>query len=190
MPCGFLLLCTGYYRYDRGYAPEFEGWSASAARSSTRQHWPEDIDYASVAVVVIGKGATAVTLVPAMAETAAHVTMLQRSPSYIVALPAEDPVARLLRRLPPRLAYAVLRWKNVLMMLLSFQLSRRRPELVKKLIRKEWSAGFPRAIRSTRISSRPTTPGTSMDARCSRRQSLRSDLSGRASAWSPTGSRR
>jgi monooxygenase len=96
----------------------------------------EDIDYANKRVVVIGSGATAVTLVPAMAKTAAHVTMLQRSPSYIVALPAEDPVARLLRRLPPRLAYTVLRWKNVLLTLLSFQLSRRRPELVKKLIRK------------------------------------------------------
>ena len=97
--------------------------------------------------MVIGSGATAVTLVPAMAETAAHVTMLQRSPSYIVALPAEDPVASVLRRLPARLAYAVLRWKNVLLMLLSFQLSRRRPELVKKLIRKgverRLPAGYP-----------------------------------------------
>ena len=147
LTCGFLLLCTGYYRYDRGYSPEFEGTDRFRGPIVHPQHWPEDIDYANKRVVVIGSGATAVTLVPAMAETAAHVTMLQRSPSYIVALPAEDPVARLLRRLPPRLAYTVLRWKNVLLTLLSFQLSRRRPELVKKLIRKgverRLPAGYP-----------------------------------------------
>ncbi len=136
LTCGFLLLCTGYYRYDRGYAPEFEGRERFRGPIVHPQHWPEDIDYADKRVVVIGSGATAVTLVPAMAKTAAHVTMLQRSPSYIVALPAEDPVARALRRLPARLTYALLRWKNVLLTLLSFQLSRRRPELVKKLIRK------------------------------------------------------
>ena len=147
LTCGFLLLCTGYYRYDRGYSPEFEGRERFRGPIVHPQHWPEDIDYADKRVVVIGSGATAVTLVPAMAESAAHVTMLQRSPSYIVALPAEDPVARVLRRLPARLAYAVLRWKNVLLMLLSFQLSRRRPELVKKLIRKgverRLPAGYP-----------------------------------------------
>jgi monooxygenase len=147
LTCGFLLLCTGYYRYDRGYSPEFEGQERFRGPIVHPQHWPEDIDYADKRVVVIGSGATAVTLVPAMAETAAHVTMLQRSPSYIVALPAEDPVARVLRRLPARLTYAVLRWKNVLLTLLSFQLSRRRPELVKKLIRKgverRLPAGFP-----------------------------------------------
>ena len=94
LTCGFLLLCTGYYRYDRGYAPEFEGRERFRGPIVHPQHWPEDIDYADKRVVVIGSGATAVTLVPAMAKTAAHVTMLQRSPSYIVALPAEDPVAR------------------------------------------------------------------------------------------------
>ena len=147
LTCGFLLLCTGYYRYDRGYSPEFEGRERFRGPIVHPQHWPEDIDYANKRVVVIGSGATAVTLVPAMAEIAAHVTMLQRSPSYIVALPAEDPVARVLGRLPARLAYAVLRWKNVLLTLLSFQLSRRRPELVKKLIRKgverRLPAGYP-----------------------------------------------
>ena len=136
LTCGFLLLCTGYYRYDRGYAPEFEGRERFRGPIVHPQHWPQEIDYADKRVVVIGSGATAVTLVPAMAKTAAHVTMLQRSPSYIVALPAEDPAARMLRRLPARLTYALLRWKNVLLTLLSFQLSRRRPELVKKLIRK------------------------------------------------------
>ena len=81
LTCGFLLLCTGYYRYDRGYAPEFEGRERFRGPIVHPQHWPEDIDYADKRVVVIGSGATAVTLVPAMAKTAAHVTMLQRSPS-------------------------------------------------------------------------------------------------------------
>ena len=108
------------------------------------QHWPEDLDYAGKRVVVIGSGATAVTLVPSMAETAAHVTMLQRSPSYLVSLPAEDPLARLARRvLPPMAAYQAVRWKNVALMSLSYQLSRRRPELAKKLIRKGVKAQLP-----------------------------------------------
>ena len=101
------------------------------------QHWTDDVDYAGKRVVVIGSGATAVTLVPAMAETAEHVTMLQRSPSYIVSLPAEDPIANFVRRLlPAKLAYSIVRWKNVLITMLVFQLSRRRPRFVKALIRK------------------------------------------------------
>jgi monooxygenase len=101
------------------------------------QHWPEDIDYAGKRVVVIGSGATAVTLVPAIAEDAAHVTMLQRSPSYIVSLPAEDPIANFLRRvLPAKIAYSIVRWKNVLLTMASFQLSRRRPRLMKAIVRK------------------------------------------------------
>ena len=101
------------------------------------QFWSDDVDYAGKRVVVIGSGATAVTLVPAMASDAGHVTMLQRSPSYVVSLPAEDPLAQRARRvLPLRRAYALIRWKNVLMMILSFQLSRRRPDLMKRLLRK------------------------------------------------------
>jgi cation diffusion facilitator CzcD-associated flavoprotein CzcO len=135
--CGFLFMCSGYYRYDEGYTPEFEGRERFRGPIIHPQHWDEGLDYAGKRVVVIGSGATAVTLVPAMAERAAHVTMLQRSPSYIVSLPAEDPLARLLRRiLPARLAYPVLRWKNVLMTSGSFWLSRRRPKLAKALIRK------------------------------------------------------
>ena len=99
------------------------------------QKWPEDIDYAGKRVVVIGSGATAVTLVPEMAKTAAHVTMLQRSPTYVVARPAQDPLANKLRRnLPAKLAYHLIRWRNVLWGMYFFQLSRRKPERVKQLI--------------------------------------------------------
>jgi cation diffusion facilitator CzcD-associated flavoprotein CzcO len=137
MTCNFLHVCSGYYRYDEGYKPEFEGTDRFRGEIVHPQEWTDEIDYAGKRVVVIGSGATAVTLVPAMAETAAHVTMLQRSPSYVVALPGVDPIAKVLRRvLPPRIAYTLLKWKNVLMTQLSFQLSRRRPELAKKLIRK------------------------------------------------------
>ncbi|MFL5896089.1 MAG: flavin-containing monooxygenase [Thermoleophilaceae bacterium] len=134
--CGFLFACTGYYRYDEGYLPEFDGIDRFRGQLIHPQHWPEDLDYDGKRVVVVGSGATAVTLVPAMAERAAHVTLLQRSPGYIVSLPGRDPLAELLLRvLPPKLVYPVVRWKNVLRMQLSFALSRRRPELMKKLIR-------------------------------------------------------
>jgi monooxygenase len=135
--CGFLFTCTGYYRYDEGYTPEFEGAERFRGRVVHPQFWTDDVDYEGKRVVVIGSGATAVTLVPAMADRAAHVTMLQRSPSYVVSLPGQDPMARALRRfLPTRAAYGIVRWKNVLLMMLTFQLSRRRPEFVKRLIRK------------------------------------------------------
>ncbi len=135
--CGFLFGCTGYYRYDEGYKPHFEGAERFAGRIVHPQQWPEDLDYAGRRVVVIGSGATAVTLVPAMAREAAHVTMLQRSPSYVVSLPGEDPLARALHRfLPRRLVYPIVRWKNVAMTMASFELSRRRPRVAKALIRK------------------------------------------------------
>ncbi|HEY5261838.1 MAG TPA: NAD(P)/FAD-dependent oxidoreductase [Solirubrobacteraceae bacterium] len=137
MSASFLFMCSGYYRYDEGYTPEFEGSERFAGRVVHPQRWDEDLDYAGKRVVVIGSGATAVTLVPAMASSAAHVTMLQRSPSYIVSLPAEDPIAKRLRRLlPARLSYPILRWKNVLLTMASFQLSRRRPGLMRNLVRK------------------------------------------------------
>jgi monooxygenase len=136
LTCGFLLVCSGYYRYDEGYTPEFNGIERFSGRRVHPQQWTEDIDYADKRVVVIGSGATAVTLVPALAQSAAHVTMLQRSPSYVVSLPAQDPIARVVRRiLPAKLGYSVVRWKNVLLMMLMFQLSRRRPRLIKKMIR-------------------------------------------------------
>lgn len=137
LTCDFLFCCTGYYRYDQGYTPEFAGTERFPGPIVHPQHWPAQLDYAGKRVVVIGSGATAVTLVPALAERAAHVTMLQRSPSYVLSLPARDPVADLLRRLlPPRAAYPLVRWKNVAISTLVFQLSRRAPRLMKRLIRK------------------------------------------------------
>ena len=145
--CDFLLMCSGYYRYDEGYLPHFAGVGDFRGTVVHPQFWPDDLDYAGKRVVVIGSGATAVTLVPAMAQTAAHVTMLQRSPTYILALPTEDPVANLLRkRLGTRRAYAITRWKNVLLATLVYQLSRRRPQMVRNLIRalaiKQLPAGY------------------------------------------------
>jgi cation diffusion facilitator CzcD-associated flavoprotein CzcO len=159
MTCSFLLMCSGYYRYDEGYTPQFPGIERFAGQVVHPQQWNEEIDYAGKRVVVIGSGATAVTLVPALAQQAAHVTMLQRSPSYIVSLPAEDPIAKLLRRVVgTRIAYPIVRWKNVLLTLLSFQLSRRRPQLVRKDSRPTTT--------STRISNRATARGTSVCAWC------------------------
>ncbi|HEX6458832.1 MAG TPA: NAD(P)/FAD-dependent oxidoreductase [Thermoleophilaceae bacterium] len=136
LTCHFLFICGGYYRYDQGYLPEFEGVDRFNGRFFHAQHWPHDLDYAGKRVVVIGSGATAMTLVPAMAEQAEHVTMLQRSPTYVISLPAIDPIAEFLRRkLPVRTAYWLIRWKNVLLQWLSYRLSRRRPEFVKKMIR-------------------------------------------------------
>ena len=135
--CDFLYVCSGYYSYDEPYMPHFEGSERFRGPIVHPQHWSDDVDYDGKRVVVIGSGATAVTLVPAMAERAEHVTMLQRSPSYVVSRPGEDPIARWLRRyLPQRAVYPLVRWKNVLLTMLSFQLSRRRPEVAKKLIRK------------------------------------------------------
>ena len=127
--CGFLFTCTGYYDYSGGHMPDFPDLGSFKGRLIHAQAWPEDLDYRNKRVVVIGSGATAVTLVPAMAEQAAHVTMLQRTPTYVVSRPAEDAVANRLReRLPPRTAYALTRWKNVLLTLVFYQLARRRPK--------------------------------------------------------------
>jgi monooxygenase len=133
----FLYVCSGYYHYDAGHTPDFPGVERFRGTVVHPQQWPSDLDHAGKNVVVIGSGATAVTLVPAMAETAAHVTMLQRSPTYILSLPAEDRIANTLRRLiGPRRAYFFARWKNVLVSTFLYQLSRRRPHVVKNLIRK------------------------------------------------------
>jgi cation diffusion facilitator CzcD-associated flavoprotein CzcO len=133
--CRFLWMCSGYYDYAAGYAPEFRGAGRFQGRIVHPQKWTDDIDYKGKKVVVIGSGATAVTLVPAMAGTAAHVTLLQRSPTYVVARPAEDPLAnRLRRRLPLGLAYAITRWKNVALGMFFYQLCKRRPERAKDMI--------------------------------------------------------
>ena len=134
--CNFLWMCSGYYRTDSGYLPEFPGIGRFKGRVVHPQKWTDDIDYVGKKVVVIGSGATAVTLVPAMADSgAAHVTMLQRSPTYMAVRPSEDPFAtRMRRRLPLKLAYAVTRWKNVLFGMYIYQLCRRQPEKVKNAL--------------------------------------------------------
>ena len=130
--CHFIYSCTGYYRYDQGYSPQFPGADQFKGQIIHPQHWPKTLDYAGKRVVVIGSGATAITLVPSMAETAAHVTMLQRSPTYVVSRPSRDKFALVLNKyLPSKLAYLITRWKNVSMQALIFQLSRRRPDQMK-----------------------------------------------------------
>jgi monooxygenase len=137
LTCNFLYLCTGYYDYEGGYTPEWPGVEKFNGRVVHPQKWPVDLDYAGKRVVVVGSGATAVTLVPAMAERAAHVTMLQRSPTYVASMPAEDRIANWLRRrLPAHTAYALTRWKNVLLGMFFYNLARRRPDTFKRMIAK------------------------------------------------------
>jgi monooxygenase len=131
--CNFLFMCSGYYDYAEGYRPEWSGEERFKGRIVHPQFWPEDLDYRGKRVVVIGSGATAVTLVPEMAKDAAHVVMLQRSPTYVVSRPAEDAIAEWLkRRLPPMLAYRLVRWKNVLFGMFFFNMARKRPAKVKQ----------------------------------------------------------
>jgi monooxygenase len=148
LTCGFLLGCTGYCRYDRGYSPGFAGEDDFRGPIVHPQHWPEDLDLEGRRVAVIGSGATAATLVPAIAPEAAHVTMIQRSPGYVIAMPSRDPVADLLARvLPARLATSLVRWKNVLLTLAFYRASRRAPRLISALIRRgvarRLPAGYP-----------------------------------------------
>ena len=133
--CNFLFMCSGYYNYEAGYLPHFEGREDFAGTIVHPQHWPEGLDYAGKRVVVIGSGATAVTLVPEMAKRAAHVTMLQRSPTYIVSRPSEDGIANWLRaKLPAKLAYRLTRLKNVGMQQLFYRIARKKPEQTKERI--------------------------------------------------------
>jgi cation diffusion facilitator CzcD-associated flavoprotein CzcO len=135
LSCNFLYLCTGYYDYQSGYTPEWPGVARFRGTIVHPQKWPEDLDYIGKRIVVIGSGATAITLVPALAQQAAHVTMLQRSPSYVVSRPAQDKIANTLRRcLPDRTAYAMTRWKNVLITTFFYSLARKRPELFKRMV--------------------------------------------------------
>ncbi|MCC3326590.1 flavin-containing monooxygenase [Nocardia abscessus] len=135
LTCGFLYACAGYYDYEQPYAPEFPGISSFAGAVVHPQFWPEDLDYRGKRVVVIGSGATAVTLVPAMAQQAQLVTMLQRTPTWISAVPGRDKVADKVRELlPPRLAHRVIRTKNILFGIGFYQYCRRRPEAARKLL--------------------------------------------------------
>ena len=133
LTCSFLHMCSGYYRYDRGYSPAFPDADVFAGRIVHPQLWPDDLDHAGRNVVVIGSGATAVTLVPELAKKAAHVVMLQRSPSYVVSRPARDRIADGLRRfLPAHAAYRATRWKNVLLGMFFYRLTRKRPARTKE----------------------------------------------------------
>ncbi|WP_051181680.1 flavin-containing monooxygenase [Nocardia vinacea] len=135
LTCNFLYACAGYYNYDQGHSPDFPGIDSFAGQVVHPQFWPEDLDYAGKRVVVIGSGATAVTLVPAMADQAESVTMLQRSPTWISAVPGRDKQADKIRELlPPQLAHRVIRTKNILFSIGFYQYCRRRPEAARKLL--------------------------------------------------------
>ncbi len=144
--CNFLFACAGYYNYAEGYTPELAGieefanarsgdGSAPEHRVVHPQNWTDDIDYANKRVVVIGSGATAMTLVPSLAESAAHVTMLQRSPTYVVSMPQQDRIAQTLARwLPARVAHGATRWKNVLLSTAFYKFTRRFPERARRML--------------------------------------------------------
>ncbi|KIA66632.1 flavin-containing monooxygenase [Nocardia vulneris] len=135
LTCGFLYACAGYYNYDHGYTPEFAGLSSFSGQVVHPQFWPEELDYRGKRVVVIGSGATAVTLVPSMADAAEQVTMLQRSPTWISAVPRRDKRADKIRELlPPKLAHRVIRTKNILFSIGFYQYCRRRPESARNLL--------------------------------------------------------
>ncbi len=145
--CNFLLMCAGYYRYEHGYQPEFPGRERFGGPVIDPQRWPGDLDYAGKRVVIIGSGATAVTLLPSMAGTAAYVTMLQRSPSYFIAMPGDDPIARVLQKLlPEKWAYALTRRKNIALQQWIYRQTRARPERVRRVllrrVRKELGPDF------------------------------------------------
>ena len=136
--CSFLFACSGYYNYDEGYSPEFPGANDFQGRIVHPQHWPEDLPYQGKKIVVIGSGATAVTLIPALANSGAGlVTMLQRSPTYILSSPATDPfAAKTMSLLPPKLAYVLNRWKSILLQSAQYRISRRFPNFMRKQLRK------------------------------------------------------
>ena len=134
--CSYIYSCTGYYRYDKGYMPEFSNLESFSGQIIHPQHWPDDFNYDGKTVVVIGSGATAITLVPAMAKSAKHVTMLQRSPTYVISSPSTDKLATKIERfLPEKMAYMVTRWKNVLAQMILYRMSKRWPDYIRdKLI--------------------------------------------------------
>lgn len=144
---GFVLMCAGYYSYEQGYSPEFEGQDRFRGEIVHPQHWPEDLDYAGKKVVVIGSGATAVTLIPEMAKDAAHVVMVQRSPTYMVSRPDTDIIANFLRKvLPEKIAYAITRWKNIRFQQTVYRKTRTDPDKVRKklldMVRKEMGPDY------------------------------------------------
>jgi cation diffusion facilitator CzcD-associated flavoprotein CzcO len=153
--CRFLFFCSGYYDYAQGYEPAWPGRDSFAGRVVHPQHWPADLDYAGKKVVVIGSGATAITLLPSLAAQAAHVTMLQRSPSYIIALPARDAIGRALQSVLPRtMAYRLIRWKNILLSTALFQFSRRRPAAMRNWLVRQAQARFGPTVKDSDLRPR------------------------------------
>ena len=145
--CQFIFSCSGYYDYDQGYTPEFAGIDSFKGQVIHAQHWPEQLDYQDKRVVVIGSGATAVTLVPAMSQDTASLVMLQRTPTYIASVPKEQPLAETLRKwLPDSWVFRLIRWKQVLFQIYLYQLSRRNPQGLRKyllgLVRKEMGPDY------------------------------------------------
>jgi monooxygenase len=133
--CGFLYLCPGYYRYDQGYTPDWPGQASFGGTIVHPQHWPDDLDLTGRRVVIIGSGATAATILPAIADTAASVTMLQRSPSFVLSMPGRDPVASLLTKLlPERPAYKAVRWKNARLGTVIYGFCRRYPARARAIL--------------------------------------------------------
>lgn len=133
--CNFLMNCSGYYNYDKAYVPEFKDREKYQGQFILPQFWPENLDYTGKKVVVIGSGATAVTVVPAMTDKAAHVTMLQRSPSYVISVPQNDALSKTMRRfMPEMLVYRIGRTRNIALTAAMFKLSRARPKAVRRLL--------------------------------------------------------
>ncbi len=133
--CKFLLMCAGYYSYEHGHTPEFAGRERFGGQIIHPQEWPEDLDYDGKRIVVIGSGATAVTLLPELAKRAEHVVMLQRSPTYMFSWPDEDAIANFLRKvLPEKVAYGITRWKNIRMQSFIFRFARKRPKFARRFL--------------------------------------------------------
>ena len=145
--CNMLLMCSGYYNYEHGYLPEFKGQERFGGTVVHPQEWPQDLDYTGKRVVVIGSGATAMTLIPEMAKDVEHIVMLQRSPTYVISFPDEDVIANFLRKvLPEKWAYAITRWKNITFQQWTYRQTRIRPQTVKRVllrrVRKELGDDF------------------------------------------------
>jgi monooxygenase len=142
--CGFLYLCSGYYRYDEGYTPDWPGLDSYAGTLVHPQHWPDNLDLAGKKVVLIGSGATAATILPAVAGIVAKVTMLQRSPSYVMSMPGKDPIADLLAKvLPERPAFAAVRWKNARIATAMYGFCRRHPARARAMLQKDAAKRLP-----------------------------------------------
>ena len=146
--CNMLLMCSGYYNYEHGYLPEFEGRERFQGEIVHPQFWPENLDYTGKRVVVIGSGATAMTLIPEMAADVEHIVMLQRSPTYVISFPDKDWIANALRAiLPEKWAYAITRWKNITFQQFTYRLTRTRPQMMKRFllrrVRKELGEDYP-----------------------------------------------